>query len=133
MTPTGVLALLLAFQAKHLAADFLLQSGAMVRSKGIYGHPVGAAHSAVHAGLTLIVLLFLGPFSAAVATGVAAVEFVVHYHTDWAKDRLSARAGYTPKQRGYWVLVGLDQFFHHMTYVVIVFAALIAARAVPPA
>jgi len=57
---------------------------------------------------------------------IALAEFVVHYHTDWAKDKLQKRAGYTPQQKGYWVLVGLDQFFHQTTYVVIL-AVLVAA------
>ena len=119
MTPVTVVMLMLAFQVKHLLADFVLQTGAMVQRKGVYGDPVGAAHSLVHAGFTLAVLLLVGPLGALAALGLALAEFAVHYHTDWAKDQLQKRAGYTPQQKGYWVLVGLDQFFHQLTYVAI--------------
>jgi hypothetical protein len=119
MTPATVVMLMLAFQVKHLLADFVLQTGAMVQRKGVYGDPVGAAHSLVHAVLTLAVLLAVGPLGALAALGLALAEFVVHYHTDWAKDHLQKRAGYTAQQKGYWVLLGLDQFFHQITYVII--------------
>ncbi|MEM1429144.1 MAG: DUF3307 domain-containing protein [Pseudomonadota bacterium] len=127
MTPQALLLLLLALQAKHFAGDYLLQSARMVRCKGIYGNLVGISHSAIHAALTLGVLLVVAPVSMALASGIAVVEFAVHYHTDWAKEQLTGRAGYTVEDRGYWVTLGLDQFVHQATYVVIVYAVVSAA------
>lgn len=119
LTAGTVVFLIFLFQVKHLLADFMLQSGEMVRRKGTYGDPIGALHSVVHAGFSLAILLATGIFAPLIAVAIALAEFVVHYHTDWAKDQLQQRAGYTPKQKGYWVLVGLDQFFHQSTYVAI--------------
>lgn len=119
MTPTALLLLFAGFQAKHFAADYLLQSAGMVRWKGTYGNPVGASHSVVHGALTLVVLLALAPLSPALAIAVALGEIVVHYHTDWTKEWAVKRLGYTMRQKGYWALFGLDQFLHQMTYVAI--------------
>lgn len=124
LTAGTVVLLIFLFQVKHLLADFMLQTGEMVRRKGRYGDPVGASHSLVHAGFSAVILLATGVFAPLWVAGIALAEFVVHYHTDWLKDQLQARAGYTPKQKGYWVLVGLDQFFHQCTYVLILALAM---------
>lgn len=116
MTSATLLVLVLLFQIKHLLADFVLQSGWMVRNKGIYGHPGGIAHSAMHAVMTVPVLIWT-PLGMGAVLGIAACEFVLHYHTDWFKDQVLKRAGYGPTEKGYWVLMGLDQFAHQLTYV----------------
>jgi hypothetical protein len=114
-----LLLLLTAFQIKHLLADFFWQTEAMLRTKGIWGHPVGATHSAIHAGLSAAILLLLAPIGIGWVALVLVAEFLTHYHTDWAKDQLNKRFTYTPRQKAYWVLVGLDQCAHQLTYVAI--------------
>ncbi len=116
MTHATIMVLLLLFQTKHLLADFVFQSGWMVRNKGIYGHPGGIAHSATHAAMTVPVLIWT-PLGVMTVLAVAAGEFVLHYHIDWIKDQALKRVGYGPAQKGYWVLMGLDQFAHQLTYV----------------
>ena len=49
-------------------------------------------------------------------------EAVIHYHIDWAKDRIVGRYGLTPKDRSYWIATGTDQALHHLTYVVMAIA-----------
>lgn len=110
-------------QTKHLLADYVWQTAAMVRTKGIYGHPVGASHSALHAVLSGLILLAVPGTGIGLAGAIVIAEFIVHYHTDWSKDQLSSRLNQNPKQKGYWVLVGLDQYLHQLTYLAIVVVA----------
>lgn len=125
-SPMMLLVLVFLFEVKHLLADFYLQSSGMVRLKGTYGNPVGASHSLVHAAITPVILALLTPLGPGLIAALAVFEFVVHYHTDWFKDRLTKRGGYTPAQKTYWILVGLDQFVHRLTYLVILLVVLTA-------
>ncbi|MCB1359678.1 MAG: DUF3307 domain-containing protein [Rhodobacteraceae bacterium] len=117
MTP-GILTLLVALQVKHLLADYVLQGPYMFRNKGRYGHPGGLLHAGLHALLTAAILLLAGGL-AWVSVGIAAVELLIHYHVDWAKERIGQRLKLTPATRGFWSLHGLDQLVHHLTYVAI--------------
>ena len=108
------LLLLAAFQAKQFLADFVLQSGSMVRNKGIYGRPGGLAHAAIHAGLSGLILAAL-PLPAATLLALILGEFAVHYHLDWAKERLARALALTPARPGFWRLLGFDQLLHHLT------------------
>ena len=127
MTPEG-LALLVALQIKHLLADYVLQTPYMVRTKGRYGHPGGLLHAGAHGLLTACILALAG-FPAALALGVAAGETVIHYHIDWAKERLGRRHALTPSMPGFWRLHGVDQLLHHLTYAGILW---LAATALTP-
>src|ERR1700759_3426098 len=79
-----VLWALLAFQAKHLLCDFVLQTKFQVINKGFYGRSGGLLHAGCHALFTVPVLLILTHAPAVIAM-VALGEFVVHYHIDWLK------------------------------------------------
>jgi hypothetical protein len=116
MTPATFLILLFLFQIKHLLADFVWQSGWMVRNKGTYGHPGGIAHAGLHSLLTVPILIWT-PISLLAVLAVAGAEFVLHYHIDWTKDRLLKLSGLGPQEKAYWGLTGLDQFAHQATYV----------------
>ncbi len=120
MSVTFLLILLVIFQIKHLVADFILQTGWMVRTKGIYGHPGGIVHAGLHAVLTAGILLLtpLAPLSLAL---IVLGEFVLHYHLDWFKDRVLKKQGYTAHQKEFWTLAGLDQFAHQLSYVLILY------------
>jgi len=119
VTPVSLILLFGLLQTKHFLADYVWQTGAMVRTKGIYGHPVGASHSLLHAVLTGLILAVATPAGAVLAIAISVGEFVLHYHTDWLKDQLTRISGKTPKDWEYWVLVGADQYVHHLTYVAI--------------
>ena len=111
-----LLVMLILFQTKHLVADFVFQSTWMIQTKGIYGHPGGLCHSGMHAVLGAAVLLF-APISIAMVVLISAAEFIVHYHVDWIKDRKLKDLGFTASEKGFWILAGLDQFAHQVTYV----------------
>lgn len=126
MTPMLCVIVFGLLETKHLLADYIWQTNAMVQRKGTYGDLVGASHSLLHAALGALIVLVATPASLLLALGIGVFEFILHYHTDWAKDQLTRRFNQTPKQWGYWVLVGLDQYVHHMTYVAIVAILVIA-------
>lgn len=107
---------------KHFVCDFPLQTSPwMYRNKGIYLHPGGIAHSAVHALGTWLVLVF---FIGEQAWMYALLDFIVHYHIDWAKLKLNKRYDLRPDNSNwFWILLGLDQLAHHITYFVIVYYA----------
>jgi hypothetical protein len=105
---------------KHTTADFYLQTSYQYLNKGIYGHPGGLIHSAIHVALTPLVYLVLAPASLFVALGLAVGEFIVHYHVDWLKEQLVHRNGWTVQDRPFWFTLGTDQFVHGLTYLAIV-------------
>lgn len=111
-----VFLLLIALQIKHWYIDFVNQSAEEVRCKGIYGHWTGLGHSIKHGLATAIVLL---PF--ATLPGVvllALVDFLTHYHVDWAKMTFGNRDVHSPE---FWNHLGLDQMAHQITYLFIAY------------
>ena len=116
---TTMLIALALLQIKHFLADFVLQSARMAQFKGVYWHRAGFEHSGIHVALTLPCLLAVG-VAPVPALAAAAAEFVVHYHEDWLKDRISRSGGYTTADKAYWVILGADQLVHQLTYVALV-------------
>jgi len=115
---TTLLWLLVAFQIKHFICDFPLQSFPyMYKNKGTYGHLGGFLHAGVHAvGTTLIGWLFHFPLG--LIELLVILDFVVHYHIDWAKMKLNAHYGWGPlTSEKFWILLGIDQLLHQLTYI----------------
>lgn len=108
---------------KHLVFDFFLQTAYQYKNKGIYGHPGGILHAGLHAFGTSFLFLYVYP-GAAFAAMILAGEFVVHYHIDWTKEQLLKRLRLKPDDAGFWWALGVDQFLHGVTYVVIAWIAL---------
>ena len=75
---------------KHAVADFYLQSTYQYMNKGHYG----MLHGAIHVTLTPFVYLVIAP-SLLLALGIAASEFLLHYHIDWLKKQITHRNGWT--------------------------------------
>ena len=120
---TFLLVLLFLLQAKHLFADFYLQTPKMLRNRGVYLHAGRAQHAGVHAIGSLIALILVGvPLLFSLI--VVVVEWVVHYHIDWGKGRWSDHTGHGPDQAGYWRAFGVDQALHQWTYLCMVWAVL---------
>lgn len=109
------LSLILWLTVKHFVCDFPLQAFPwMYRNKGTYGHAGGLAHAGVHLVGSACVLLALAPGF----LWLALVDMVVHYHIDWAKMNLGKRYGLRPdNSEWFWILLGLDQLLHMLTYV----------------
>jgi len=115
-----VLTALAIFQLKHFACDFALQTPRQIQAKGNYGQIPGLEHAGLHAIASLPALLVLTRSPLAIAIVVLS-EFVVHYHVDWAKAQIDKRQNFRNTSTAYWVVFGLDQFIHQMTYLAIVF------------
>lgn len=99
---------------KHFLVDFPLQPKYMYSNKGTYGHPGGILHSGFHGLVTFYIFSFYTPY--AIAFGI--VDFVVHYHIDWAKMNINKKMGWGPTtHEEFWWLTGLDQFLHALTYI----------------
>lgn len=112
----STLFLMILLTVKHLVADFALQSRYILDNRRVYGHPAGILHVGIHLTGTLIALVLVGTPPALVAA-MLAVEGLLHYHLDWAKDNLVLKLGLTYERRGYWILLGADQMCHHLTYI----------------
>jgi Protein of unknown function (DUF3307) len=108
---------------KHFLCDFPFQTDYQVRSKRVYGHPGGIFHAALH-GLATVPVFFLLRPSLALAIAIVAVEFVLHYHIDWAKENILAKWNWRLGDRGYWSTFGFDQMLHNWTYVGIIAATM---------
>ena len=109
--------------AKHLVADFFVQTHWMAEGKGQERNwllPL-SVHVGIHALGTLIVCLACAP----AVYWFAAVEFVVHFILDRAKGVLTRRLSATPSQSQFWWLLGIDQSLHTLTN--FIFALWIAA------
>lgn len=124
---------------KHLIVDFYMQTPYMAQNKGTYGHWGGVLHALQHVAGTLVALpiayflmnmpiQFFLEWMVWPTLFAALFDGVVHYHMDWLKTRTCKKKGYfaDPKLgcsmdqcKKYWRWMGLDQFVHAMTYVVI--------------
>jgi len=106
---------------KHWYIDFVNQTNEEVQGKGIYGNAYGLMHSIKHGLITAIIFgLFVHDFDVAVIWGI--LDFVLHYHIDWAKMKINKRFGYTVEMPQFWVWLGADQLAHSLTYLFLVWA-----------
>lgn len=119
-----VLLMLLALTYKHFVADFLYQPPYQWQNKGTYGHWGGMFHSGQHALLTMVILMLFGVPDATVIILIS-LEFLLHYHIDWAKMNLNKKMGWTANAHNqFWILLGVDQLLHSLTYIGIVWIAM---------
>lgn len=104
---------------KHFIFDFLYQPPYQWMNKGTYGHPGGVIHSLQHALATFVVLLFFtDPW---MAWAMCVFEFFIHYHMDWFKMWYNAKKGWKCNTHNeFWILTGVDQYVHALTYIAIV-------------
>ncbi len=116
MSELGLIAALL---TKHLLCDFPLQTPYQFTNKGTYGHAGGLLHAAIHGVGTIIALLWFVPLF--LVLKLALLDAVIHYHIDWAKNKINRRYNLRPTSgQGFWITFGVDQYLHAMTYVLIV-------------
>lgn len=109
------LIILVLLQIKHWYIDFVNQSSDEIAHKGIYWDWRGVKHSLKHGAATGVLLLFFVPFEWAYLMGV--VDFILHYHIDWAKMNYGNRDIST---KAFWSHLGLDQMAHQLVYIFIV-------------
>lgn len=114
----ALLAVLIILEIKHFVFDYPLQTAYQLKNKGRYGHPGGILHSGLQALGTLAAFVVVTP-TLALGAAIVVGEFLVHYHCDWAKDKIIRRLGSTSADREFWWAIGGDQLVHHLTYIVI--------------
>lgn len=111
--------LLVVFQVKHFVADFPLQNRYMLQKKRSDWSfiPPLAAHCAIHAGLTTVIVSMIQPH----LWWLGVADFVVHF----TMDRIKAGPRYLGRfsdvsKMGFWVALGFDQMVHHLTHIWII-------------
>lgn len=112
-----VLLIFFILQLKHFIADFVLQTNKMVEEKGMYGAKHGIYHSLIQSAGTFIAFACLHPILGIIT---AFVDFMAHYHIDWAKININKKYHYTPQDSKFWFWLGLDQLAHQLTYIFLV-------------
>jgi len=116
-----LLLMLVLLQVKHWYIDFVNQTMEEVHSKGIYGDSAGIDHSAKQGIGTMIAILCVTGMDYIAFAGVLAfIDFVLHYHIDWAKINLNKRRNYTVEHPHFWLWLGFDQMLHQLTYLFII-------------
>ncbi|MDA7966370.1 DUF3307 domain-containing protein [Ruegeria sp.] len=117
----AVLLLLCLLQIKHMFADYYLQTPKMLSGRGSYLHMGRAQHAAVHVvGSVIIFALFRAPVEFILI--IAALEWIVHFHIDFAKASYSDKKRLQPNQAAFWRAAGLDQCMHNLTYIAMAWA-----------
>ena len=116
MTIYFALALLAALFAKHMVADFFAQPTVWQKTKHLYVSPGNIKHSGLHAVLTLAVLAGFG-YSWLTCLLLSLLDYVVHFHIDWAKAKITQSNALAQNNPLYWNIFGIDQFLHQLTYI----------------
>lgn len=108
--------LILVFILKHFVADFLLQNRWMASHKHILTHPGGWVHAGIQ-GLSTFLILWAIPYvSVEMALGIGLMETFIHYTIDFTKINIGRYFEFTPDMWKFWVLIGIDQMLHQLTY-----------------
>jgi hypothetical protein len=110
---------------KHFIADLYLQALYIKPSrKWIYLDIKAHSHALHHATLTAVIFLLCWRWWW-LAVVMLVVDYVTHWHVDWAKTSIARRLGWTEltNPRGYWFLQTTDQIIHFMIYYVMVWCA----------
>ena len=123
VSPTGILLLLALLQVKHALCDGPLQTRWMVEQKGGYGRPGGLAHAGLPGAGSFLALLVFG-MAALPSLLLAAGDMLVHYHADYAKERLNRRNGWSTQTPAFWWLMMGDQLIHQLTYLALAYAVI---------
>ena len=116
-----VLFMLALLFVKHWYVDFVDQTMDEVQQKGHYGRWLGIRHSLKH-GFGTWLVFWITTADPAFALIVGLIDFVLHYHIDWAKMNWGNRDIQNPK---FWNHLGLDQLAHYLTYLALVYLAII--------
>jgi len=116
--------LMLMLQVKHLVVDWCWQPPYEWQNKGFYGHWGGVRHALKNAvGTALCFVPFVG---LPMVLTVLVIDFLVHYHVDFAKMNINRRMGWGPNTHAeFWMLTGADQAAHQLTYVALIALALL--------
>jgi hypothetical protein len=104
---------MLVLTAKHIVADFFLQTNWMAIGKDQktgWALPL-LAHCLVHLAVSMTLILIIAPKF----WFVAIIDFLIHITVDRAKGLTTSRFGVTIEHPWFWSLIGVDQALHHLT------------------
>lgn len=125
MTGNEIIWLLLLFQVKHFFVDFVTQVPYYYLNKGKFLHPGGLQHAGEHGAATFLILMATAPFTKILMSTIILIcmaESVAHYLIDFAKVNINQKYGWTAvNSEKFWILTGLDQMLHQITYIGIIF------------
>lgn len=119
MNITLLFTLLVAFQIKHYLADYPLQGRYMLGKFDAgwsFFFPL-MAHSVVHGLMTFCLLLFVAPH----LWWLALVDILAHFMMDRVKAAPHYLGRWTHQEQPYWLVLGFDQMFHHLTHYFIIY------------
>ena len=108
-----ILVILILLEIKHFLADFVFQSDYQIQHKGTYGHWGGIQHSLYHSVGTAAIFALFTPWFLILGL----LDFLIHYHIDWAKMNINQWRSVTIKDREFWIWLGADQLAHQFTYI----------------
>jgi Protein of unknown function (DUF3307) len=111
---TYIFLVLFLLQIKHWYIDFVNQSAEEIKRKGTYLDCRGIQHSIKHGTATAVIFCLFISIAGAVLLGL--IDFLLHYHIDWAKINITKKYNYTSDNPKFWMWLGLDQLAHQITY-----------------
>lgn len=124
-----IFVLLIVFQIKHFAADYILQ-GRYMLGKFAPGwefvRPL-AAHAGVHAAFTAYITWSVTQHWL-LSLELALLDFGVHFAMDRIKASPKYWGRYKPHQRQFWWALGADQGVHHLCHYLLIWAMLMAGE-----
>ena len=109
---------------KHWYIDFVNQTNEEVQWKGTYLDWRGVKHSVKHGLATIAILFAVTSLNSVDVISFGILDFVLHYHIDWAKININRKKNYTIEMPQFWAWLGADQLAHSLTYLFIVWAIL---------
>lgn len=112
---TTVLTVIAFLQLKHFVCDGPLQTLAMVQKKSIYGAWLGIVHSGLH-GIGTGMVFLVSAFPSSWVLGLAALDFVIHYHVDFTKENVVKYFRWGTQDAKFWWALSADQALHQFTY-----------------
>lgn len=120
-----LLILLLVFQIKHFICDYPLQNTYMLGKMKSTGwiKPL-AAHSAVHAWFTFLIILLVQPSNVLLYLLIPAADFILHFTVDRIKASPNLGGKFKPEQPYFWWALGADQMAHHIINYVFIYIIL---------
>lgn len=105
--------------AKHFVVDFVCQPYQMAIDKGYLNRLGGYLHAGYHTLASFLVFVIFFTFSWKILLLLAVIEFVSHYMIDFAKMNINRTKGWKCNTHSeFWILTGIDQYLHYMTYLV---------------
>lgn len=121
----AILGLITLLIINHFFIDFLTQTSWMYLNKGKYGHWGGIMHATEHGVSSWLVtyvfciLVYKGDqdMTMYITLALGLLNAVLHYHIDWFKVWYNTKKHYSFYTEEYWVMLGIDQMLHKLTYV----------------